>query len=216
MSPYPNCHVNRRDPLSPSRRLRSSAEPLSHPDRGISSEAKQGCRRGRWVRRRSRIGLSRHPLAGGLRERHLAATRDEFRELQLALGALKNENQSLRLILENLRVTQRGERGIDGDRGPPGRDGRDGEGRIGPRGERGEQGKAAPTIVAWALDDAAFSATPILGDGGTAATLRLRGMFESFNDAINAEDDAAEADAARAQRTELELEITRQRIGLPR
>jgi hypothetical protein len=146
----------------------------------------------------------------------LAATHDEFRELQLALGALKNENQSLRLILENLRVTQRGERGIDGDRGPPGRDGRDGEGRIGPRGERGEQGKAAPTIVAWALDDAAFSATPILGDGGTAATLRLRGMFESFNDAINAEDDAAEADAARRQRTELELEITRHRIGLPR
>ena len=69
MSPYPNCHVNRRDPLSPSRRLRSSAEPLSHPDRGISSEAKEGCRRGRWVRGRSRIGLSRHPLAGGLRER---------------------------------------------------------------------------------------------------------------------------------------------------
>ena len=38
MSPYPNCHVNRRDPLSPSRQLRSSAEPFSHPDRGISSE----------------------------------------------------------------------------------------------------------------------------------------------------------------------------------
>lgn len=42
-------------------------------------------------------------------------------KLENTIGALQNENKSLRLILENLRITQRGERGIDGDRGPPGR-----------------------------------------------------------------------------------------------
>jgi hypothetical protein len=61
----------------------------------------------------------------------------EIEELKLAIGALKNENQSLRLILENLRITQRGERGVDGDRGPPGRDGV--QGPVGPKGERGEE-----------------------------------------------------------------------------
>jgi hypothetical protein len=40
--------------------------------------------------------------------------------LETRIGALNNENVSLKLILENLRITQRGERGIDGDRGPSG------------------------------------------------------------------------------------------------
>jgi hypothetical protein len=134
----------------------------------------------------------------------------KFGELENTIGKLQNENQALRLILENLRITQRGERGIDGDRGPPGRDGRDGEGRIGPAGPRGDRGKDAPAICAWALDDANFSATPILSDGGNGAVLHLRGMFESFNDAINAADDDAERDAARAQRDAVEREVRAQ------
>ena len=89
----------------------------------------------------------------------LARLRSELEALKLAHGKLVNENQSLRLILENLRITQRGERGVDGDRGPPGRDGRNGVGAQGPRGEPGPPGRPAPTIVAWRLDEQAFTAT---------------------------------------------------------
>jgi hypothetical protein len=144
---------------------------------------------------------------------------DKFERMQASfdnqIAALKNENQALRQILENLRITQRGERGVDGDRGPPGRDGRDGVGQIGPRGEPGPPGKAAPTIAAWATDDDAFSATPILSDGSNGAVLRLRGMFEAYNEQVDASDASAQADADRARRDQVEQEVARQRLGLP-
>ena len=111
-------------------------------------------------------------------------------DLGNTIGALKNENQNLRLILENLRITQRGERGVDGDRGPPGRDGRDGEGRIGPRGERGERGLPAPTIAAWAIDAERFVATPILSNGNTGAALHLQSLFETYDEQVDASDAA--------------------------
>ena len=108
----------------------------------------------------------------------VAVMRNEFRDLKLAHGALKNENQALRLILENLRITQRGERGIDGDRGPPGRDGV--QGPIGPKGDRGEagpRGLPTPKIVAWETDDVRFTATPCLANGTRAATLPLKELL---------------------------------------
>ena len=43
----------------------------------------------------------------------------EIAELKNTIGALQNEVTSLRLILENLRIRERGEQGRDGDRGPP-------------------------------------------------------------------------------------------------
>jgi hypothetical protein len=91
----------------------------------------------------------------------LTETRTEVSALRNALGALKNENAALKLILENLRVTQRGERGVDGDRGPLGRDGRDGApGALGPRGEAGPRGEPAPRIASWTIDEERFLAAP--------------------------------------------------------
>jgi hypothetical protein len=92
-----------------------------------------------------------------------------------------------------LRVENRGPQGLPG---PMGRDGHDGpRGERGERGAKGEPGNAAPVITAWAVDADNFTAAPILSDGSNGATLRLRALFDSFNDQVNAEDDAAEADA---------------------
>ena len=116
-------------------------------------------------------------------------TRREIEALKLAHGKLVNENQSLRLILENLRITQRGERGVDGDRGPPGRDGV--QGPTGPRGEpgeRGERGLPAARIVSWDADLARFTVTPLLSNGNKAATLPLRELLTAFADSLAEED----------------------------
>jgi hypothetical protein len=86
--------------------------------------------------------------------------KSKFDALENTIGALKNENQSLRLILENLRITQRGERGVDGDRGPPGRDGRDGVGQIGPQGPQCERGPPAAMIAAWSRALNSFNLFP--------------------------------------------------------
>jgi hypothetical protein len=130
-----------------------------------------------------------------------AATMDEtqarvaakFAEVRAEFGnqvtALRNENTALRLILENLRVTQRGERGIDGDRGPPGAAGRDGlQGPIGPRGERGEQGPSAPMIAAWEPRPEQFQVTPVFSDGSRGVPLNFRPLFEQYDAATAGED----------------------------
>ena len=130
------------------------------------------------------------------------------------IGALQNENKSLRLILENLRITRRGERGIDGDRGPPGVAGRDGlQGPIGPRGERGKPGKAGLTICTWAVDDAGFAATPVMSDGGNGPTLHLRAMFENYHNAVSWIEDADLVEAARQARAQVEAEVEASRWG---
>jgi hypothetical protein len=140
-----------------------------------------------------------------------AAVKRAFDSLEGALrneiAALKNENHSLRIILENLRITQRGERGIDGDRGPPGRDGRDGVGQLGPRGEKGEPGKAAAKITAWTINGDEFTATPVMSDGSAGATLYLRGLFEAYHSAASWLEDAYLVEAARQARAENERQI---------
>jgi hypothetical protein len=123
------------------------------------------------------------------------------------IGALKNENQALRLILENLRITQRGERGIDGDRGPPGRDGRDGVGQIGPRGERGERGKPAVAVVEWRPDPEAFTVQALLSDGTTGPMIALRSLFEAYHNATSWIEDADIVQAAHEARVENERQI---------
>jgi hypothetical protein len=139
--------------------------------------------------------------------------RSEISELRAALIEARHEIRELKLIQESMRIANRGERGVDGARGVPGRDGQ--QGRIGPAGPRGEAGKAAPKIVSWATDDAAFAATPILSDGGNGATLHLRGMFESYHAQVEGEDIAAEADAVRAQRDAVDREVENVRQGRP-
>jgi hypothetical protein len=65
--------------------------------------------------------------------------------------------------------------------------------------------------AAWAIDDASFSAVPVLVDGSNGPTLHLRGMFETYNAQVDAADAAAEADAARASRDAVEREVQAQR-----
>jgi hypothetical protein len=110
----------------------------------------------------------------------------KFGELENAIGALKNENQSLRLILENLRITQRGERGVDGDRGPPGRDG---VGQIGPAGPQGPRGDAASAICGWEPRVEQFQLIPIYASGERGPPASLRSFFEMYDAATNADDD---------------------------
>jgi hypothetical protein len=151
-----------------------------------------------------------------LRERIREQARDlrkEISDLKAALIEARHETRELKLIQESLRISTRGESGRDGSRGIQGRDGL--QGPIGPRGERGEQGKPAPTIAAWSTDDAAFTATPIMADGSTGPALRLRGMFEVYDEAADASEAAEEADAARAQRAVVEREAEAVRQGRP-
>jgi len=65
--------------------------------------------------------------------------------------------------------------------GRPGRPGPKGErGDRGERGERGQPAAAAPVIVGWRVDRAAFCAIPIMSDDSEAPALELRGLFEQF------------------------------------
>ena len=109
--------------------------------------------------------------------------------LENTIGALKNENTALRLILENLRIRERGERGESGERGPPGRDGAQGPtGPKGERGERGERGLPAAKLVSWDVDEARLVATPLMSNGARGPGLRLKGVFEAFSDQISGEE----------------------------
>ena len=118
------------------------------------------------------------------------AQAQEIAELRNTIGAMQNETTSLRLILENLRLREKGEKGCDGDRGPPGVAGRDGlQGPIGPRGERGERGLPAARIVSWDTDLVRLAVTPLLSNGNRSATLPLRELLIAFADMMNAEDE---------------------------
>jgi hypothetical protein len=120
----------------------------------------------------------------------LARTKTEL-ELRLAgmetqLGAVKNENTALRLILENLRVTQKGERGDRGDRGPPGADG-----ATGPPGAKGSPGAPGrgPRITAWVTHAETYEITPLFDDGTRGATMTMRPLFEKYDSETNADDE---------------------------
>jgi hypothetical protein len=134
--------------------------------------------------------------------------RSEISKLKAALIEARHEIRELKLIQESMRIANRGERGVDGARGVPGRDGQ--QGPIGPAGPVGPKGSDAPRLASWAIDDAAFAATPIMSDGSNGATLHCRGMFEEFNEQINAADADAERDAARASRDAVEREVRAQ------
>lgn len=132
--------------------------------------------------------------------------RTQIAELKAALVEARHEIRELKLIQESLRISTRGEPGRDGARGVPGRDG---QSVIGPRGERGEagpEGRPAPRITAWVVHANTFEVQPLLSNGTRGAILPLRPLFETFNEAILALDEAAELDAAASARAEAERE----------
>ena len=136
--------------------------------------------------------------------------RSQVAELKLAHGKLVNENTALRLILENLRIRERGERGIDGDRGPPGRDGLQGAiGPVGQTGARGSRGQPGDRIVSWRLAPAEFLAFPIAETGKELPPLNLMPFFAEYNVATEASDVDLATEQASAQRARLELETAR-------
>jgi hypothetical protein len=122
------------------------------------------------------------------------------------MRAKQNEHD---FILSRLRVENAGPIGPQGLMGRDGAEGRPGV--RGEKGERGERGLPAPRVTGWAVDTDNFTAVPILSDGSNAATLRLRPLFESFNDQINASDEEADAAAARAMRARNDDEVEERR-----
>jgi hypothetical protein len=137
-------------------------------------------------------------------------------EFKNEIAALKNENTALRLILENLRIRERGERGVDGDRGPPGRDGRDGiNGSPGPRGEKGGRGQRGFEITGFLINEAEYCITPLFYDNSQGPTLNLRGLFEQYNRDSEDDDVAYATEQAGLSRARTELEAQRVRLGLP-
>ena len=151
----------------------------------------------------------------GEQQTRVQAKFDEIRaQFENKVAALKNENQSLRLILENLRITQRGERGNDGDRGPPGQDGRDGS--VGPPGPKGSRGQRGFETTGWLINEAEYCITPLFYDNSQGPTLNLRGLFEQFNRDTEADDVAFATEQAGLSRARIELEVERTRLGLPR
>ena len=129
------------------------------------------------------------------------------------IAALKNENTALRLILENLRIRERGD---DGDRGPPGRDGRDGvNGAQGPAGPKGSRGQRGFETTGWLVDEAEYCITPLYYDNSQGPTLNLRGLFAQFQRDTEGDDVAFATKQAALSRASVELETERVRRGLP-
>jgi hypothetical protein len=54
------------------------------------------------------------------------------------------------------------------------------QGQRGVAGEKGEPGRDAPHIVKWQLDQATYTAIPVLSDGRMGAQLELRPLFQQF------------------------------------
>jgi hypothetical protein len=137
----------------------------------------------------------------------------ENAKLRASVGELTARVESLTFISERLRVENAGPVGQKGERGRDGREGARGE--VGLRGERGEPGKAAPTIVAWTLDEANFTATPTMSNGTTGAVLHARPLFEAFAEALSDQEVAEENDANARAREAVEREAALARQGLP-
>jgi hypothetical protein len=70
-----------------------------------------------------------------------------------------------------------------GKRGTAGACGERGErGPSGAPGAAGEPGKAAAKIAGWKIDQAAYTATPLISDGSKGPAIELRALFKQFQD----------------------------------
>jgi hypothetical protein len=118
----------------------------------------------------------------------IAEARNEISELKAALIEARHEVRELKLVQESLRISTRGESGRDGARGVPGRDGQ--QGPAGPAGPAGPRGEAAAKIATWIINEADFTATPIMSDGSNGPVLFLRALFEAYHNAATWMEDA--------------------------
>ena len=108
--------------------------------------------------------------------------------MRALVAELKSKVDTLTFISERLRVENAGP---IGPQGPMGRDGHDGGPR--PRGERGgqgERGPAAVAITAWEPRPDRFELVPVYADGSRGVPASLRSLFEHYNSATEAEDEA--------------------------
>lgn len=69
-------------------------------------------------------------------------------------------------------IASQGKSGAKGERGD--------RGEKGIKGDPGAAGRAAPIITRWHIDREAFTATPLLSDGGNGPVIELRGLFEQY------------------------------------
>jgi hypothetical protein len=67
-----------------------------------------------------------------------------------------------------------GKPGIKGERGEPG--------EKGERGPGGMPGKDGSSFLMWKIDRASYMITPILSDGTEAEPIRMRDLFEQYNE----------------------------------
>ena len=123
---------------------------------------------------------------------------------------MRSKLAELDFVVSRLKVENAGPIGPPGPRGVDGRDG-----QRGPRGEKGERGPTGPRPVSFEVDDAAFTAVELLSDGRRGPALRLLGMFQAYNEQVEAGDAAEEIDAAAASRAVVEREAEARRLGLP-
>ena len=144
----------------------------------------------------------------------VAELETEIARLTAQVAIAQAKVGELSFVSERLRIEGKGP---PGERGPMGRDGREGaHGERGARGAEGKQGRPAPNIVAWTLDEQAFTATPLLSDGRKGAVLHLMPLFQSYTEQMEASDAAEEHDVVQAQRAVIEREAEARRLGLPR
>jgi hypothetical protein len=141
----------------------------------------------------------------------IAKARNEISELKAALIEARHEVRELKLVQESLRISTRGESGRDGARGVPGRDGQ--QGPAGPEGPAGPRGEAAAKIATWIINEADFTAVPVMSDGSNGPALFLRAMFEAYHNAATWIEDADLVEAARQARAQVEAEVEASRWG---
>jgi len=113
-----------------------------------------------------------------------SARRTAAAELKATIAELRGEVRELKAIQEAARIASRGEAGLQGPRGIPGPPGS--EGRAGPQ---GPAGRDAAMVAAWEPDAARFSITPVCSDGSRGVPLNLKGLFEAYNAATEADDE---------------------------
>jgi hypothetical protein len=112
------------------------------------------------------------------------AQRTEVAELRLALTEARCEIREMKMIQENARTLSRGEQGLPGPRGIPGPPG---EGRVGPQGPKGSD---AAMIVGWEPTPERYWLTPVYSTGEKGVPANLTSLFEAYNAATEAEDEA--------------------------
>jgi hypothetical protein len=116
----------------------------------------------------------------------VAKLTNEIAALRNEVTSLSNSRRELELIVEKLRISQRGERGEAGPRGEPGRDGRDGP--AGPPGVKGNRGQKGFQIIGWLINTANYSIVPQFYDNSEGPPINLLPFFERYTDDVEGDE----------------------------